>query len=247
MPPVAAESAAPAESAADAVFEAILAGIVRGDYPPRSRLPAERDLARQLGASRPTLREALGRLAEWNLVEARRGSGVVVRDRSDWSIEVLPAFLRYGGGSVPPRELVQMIDDLLALRRALVVEVVALVAPRVDAARLAAARDAAERAWRARDDAAAFARDDFALIRAIVDAAGFLPGVWLINRLAGVYLDLARTITGAAPPPDDYLDTATSLIDALARGDATGAVAIERAYLERHDARLLARIRGDSR
>ncbi len=78
-------------TAIDAVFETLLKNIVGGAYPSGARLPAERELARQLGASRPTLREALRRLGEWNLVEPRRGSGVVVRPYRDWSIEVIAA------------------------------------------------------------------------------------------------------------------------------------------------------------
>ncbi|MBL0214548.1 MAG: FadR family transcriptional regulator [Myxococcales bacterium] len=78
------------------MLEALLAEILRGNFPPGTRLPAEREMARLLGASRPTLREALRRLGEWNLVEPRRGSGIVVRPRSEWTIEVLPAYLRYG-------------------------------------------------------------------------------------------------------------------------------------------------------
>src|SRR5512139_3301210 len=86
----------PTTTAIDAVFEKLLCDIVSGAHPPGSRLPAERELSRQVGASRPTLREALRRLGEWNLVEPRRGSGVVVRPYRDWSIEVIGAYLRYG-------------------------------------------------------------------------------------------------------------------------------------------------------
>src|ERR1700712_4786884 len=83
-------------TAIELVFERLLRDIVRGVHPSGTRLPAERELSRQLGASRPTLREALRRLGEWNLVEPRRGSGVVVRPYRDWSIEVIGGYLRYG-------------------------------------------------------------------------------------------------------------------------------------------------------
>lgn len=46
-----------------------------------SRLPAERDLARQLGVSRPSVREALIAMEVEGWVEVRTGSGVYVLDR----------------------------------------------------------------------------------------------------------------------------------------------------------------------
>jgi len=73
-------------TAIESVLETLLAEIMRGTYPAGARLPAERELSKLLGASRPTLREALRRLGEWQLVEPRRGSGIVVRPLADWSI-----------------------------------------------------------------------------------------------------------------------------------------------------------------
>jgi GntR family transcriptional regulator, transcriptional repressor for pyruvate dehydrogenase complex len=55
--------------------------IQRGEYPVGSRLPAERELALQLGVSRPSVREALIALEVEGLVEVRGGSGVVVLAR----------------------------------------------------------------------------------------------------------------------------------------------------------------------
>jgi GntR family transcriptional repressor for pyruvate dehydrogenase complex len=56
-----------------------LRGLIRnGQFPPLSRLPAERDLAQQLGVSRPSLREALIALEIEGSVEIRTGSGVYV-------------------------------------------------------------------------------------------------------------------------------------------------------------------------
>ena len=55
--------------------------IDRGEYAGGSRLPPERDLAVQLGVSRPSVREALIALEVEGLVEVRMGSGVYVREQ----------------------------------------------------------------------------------------------------------------------------------------------------------------------
>jgi DNA-binding FadR family transcriptional regulator len=56
--------------------------IERGEYAVGSRLPPERDLALQLGVSRPSVREALIALEVEGLVEGRMGSGIYVRTAS---------------------------------------------------------------------------------------------------------------------------------------------------------------------
>ncbi|HEU0031598.1 MAG TPA: GntR family transcriptional regulator, partial [Kofleriaceae bacterium] len=148
MPTHESSSVAPTDApdtAIDQVFEKLLADIVSGVYTAGTRLPAERELSRQLGASRPTLREALRRLGEWNLVEPRRGSGIVVRPYRDWSIEVIGAYLRYGKPDINQPTIGRLLIDLFAMRRAVVLEVIRLTASRVprggtQGARLAMAR-----------------------------------------------------------------------------------------------------------
>ena len=55
-------------------------GLIRsGEFSSGSRLPPERDLAKQLGVSRPSVREALIALEVEGLVEVRIGSGIYVR------------------------------------------------------------------------------------------------------------------------------------------------------------------------
>jgi GntR family transcriptional repressor for pyruvate dehydrogenase complex len=56
----------------------ILALIRQGEFPPGERLPPERELAQQLGVSRPSLREALIALEIGGRVEIRMGSGVYI-------------------------------------------------------------------------------------------------------------------------------------------------------------------------
>jgi len=60
------------------IAEQIVQLIRRGEYRPGERLPPERDLARQLKVSRPSVREALIALEVEGYVEVRVGSGVYV-------------------------------------------------------------------------------------------------------------------------------------------------------------------------
>ncbi len=58
-----------------------------GHFAPGARLPAERDLAQQLGVSRPSLREALIALEIEGSVEIRMGSGIYITaepERRPW-------------------------------------------------------------------------------------------------------------------------------------------------------------------
>jgi DNA-binding FadR family transcriptional regulator len=75
------------------IADQIAALIERGEYAMGERLPPERDLAKQLGVSRPSVREALIALEVEGYVEVRVGSGVYVVGprRAGASIADLPA------------------------------------------------------------------------------------------------------------------------------------------------------------
>jgi DNA-binding FadR family transcriptional regulator len=60
------------------IADQIAALIERGEYGSGQRLPPERDLAKQLGVSRPSVREALIALEVEGYVDVRIGSGVYV-------------------------------------------------------------------------------------------------------------------------------------------------------------------------
>jgi len=62
------------------IADQIRALIENGEAAPGARLPAERDLARQLGVSRPSLREALIALEVEGLLDVRVGSGIYVTE-----------------------------------------------------------------------------------------------------------------------------------------------------------------------
>jgi len=66
----------PAEMAESRLLEAILSG----HFPVNSNLPGERELAEQIGVTRPTLREALQRLARDGWLDIQHGKPTRVRD-----------------------------------------------------------------------------------------------------------------------------------------------------------------------
>jgi GntR family transcriptional repressor for pyruvate dehydrogenase complex len=65
----------------DAVASELERRILEGSLKPGDRLPAERELALELGVSRPSLREAIQKLASRGLVQSRQGGGTYVTDR----------------------------------------------------------------------------------------------------------------------------------------------------------------------
>jgi DNA-binding FadR family transcriptional regulator len=73
------------------IADQIAALIDRGEYSAGQRLPPERDLAKQLGVSRPSVREALIALEVEGYVEVRVGSGVYVVGKQPAAAAKLPA------------------------------------------------------------------------------------------------------------------------------------------------------------
>ena len=65
----------------DQLYGQILEQILSGRLPEGTRLPAEVDLCKMFGVSRPVVRQALQRLGADGLVQARQGSGTYVMAR----------------------------------------------------------------------------------------------------------------------------------------------------------------------
>jgi GntR family negative regulator for fad regulon and positive regulator of fabA len=101
----------PAELAESRLIEAIL----DGRFPIGENLPAERELAAQLGVTRPTLREALQRLARDGWIEIQHGRSTRVRNYlQEGSLGVLSALAHH-----PDHAPDNFIANLLAVRHLL--------------------------------------------------------------------------------------------------------------------------------
>ncbi|OOZ35756.1 FCD domain-containing protein [Solemya velesiana gill symbiont] len=101
----------PKQRISDQIAAKLEAMIANGELKPGERLPAERELAAQLDVSRPSLREAIGRLNSKGLLNTRRGGGTYVCGGLEPSfVDPLLALLK---------ELPESRFDVLEIRHAL--------------------------------------------------------------------------------------------------------------------------------
>lgn len=126
--------------------------IVRGAWPPGTKIPSENELTRRLGVSRVSLREALQNLSSLGLLESRQGGGTFVKE---YSGEILfnPLF---------PMLALDKTDVLNVLEYRRIVEkgTVALVMEKAGTKEIEDLEAAYREMVRQRKDAHAFARAD---------------------------------------------------------------------------------------
>jgi DNA-binding FadR family transcriptional regulator len=87
--------------------------IERGDWPVGAVLPAEAELAREYGVSRPTMREALSALQFAGYVESRRRRGTVVL-----SAAPVPGSARHPAAAASFAEVAELLEARLVLEPA---------------------------------------------------------------------------------------------------------------------------------
>lgn len=139
--------------------------IAAGEFASGTRLPAERDLARELGVSRPSVREALIALEVEGWVEVRTGSGIYVQPPQQRSGARAPRNGNGTGTDWGPLELMRA--------RALVEgEVAALAARHARKAQVTAIADALETMRTEVESGIEPAEGDEAFHAAIADACG---------------------------------------------------------------------------
>jgi len=118
------EAHATTRSQTDVVIDGIKGMLTRGELHPGSRLPVEKDLAAQLGVSRGSLREGVRALATLGVLETRQGDGTYVTSLD-------PQRLLSPLGFLADLQQPAHAADLLAVRRVLEAESVALAATRL--------------------------------------------------------------------------------------------------------------------
>lgn len=214
-------SPAPERSRPDAVAADLRDAILRGDYRPGTRLPAERELAVRLGVGRSSVREAVARLAQLGLVEIRHGGGAIVRPVADASVEVLRHLLVLDG-----EPDLRLLGEFLEVSELLLTAMVRFAVARATDEELARAHELIERMT----DPAGGDDEYFAaieeLVQLIAEASGHLVLRLVRNGLRAILNDEGRRGRAGRlrPPREELLPVASDLHRAIDERDADAAV-----------------------
>jgi GntR family negative regulator for fad regulon and positive regulator of fabA len=163
--------------------ETLVDAILDGTYPAGTTLPGERDLAAQLGVTRPTLREVLGRLERDGWLTIHHGKSTRVNDFwREGGLNVLDALARRPNG-LPPDFVLRLLEVRLALAPAYARDAVRCGAAEVVACLEGAAGLA--------DTPEAYAEFDWGLHHALTVASGNPVYTFILNGFAGLYRRMA--------------------------------------------------------
>jgi GntR family transcriptional repressor for pyruvate dehydrogenase complex len=175
---------------AEIVVQHVRGLIERGELRPGDRLPAERELAVQLGVSRPSVRAGLRSLSAIGVLQTRHGAGTFITDG--------PPTL----GSEPLSFLAALHgftrDEMFEARRLLEVGVVTLSATRASGEQIAAIAEEVTSMFASLDCPQDFLRHDIRFHRAVASACGNPILASLVEMLSEVFYERRRGTVGRA-------------------------------------------------
>lgn len=166
--------------------ELILSGAVRVG----ERLPPERDMAQQLGVSRPVVHEALVDIAAKGLISMIPRQGAVVNDyRREGSLELLNSLLNYNEGRLDAK----LLEGLLNMRMLVETENARLAAKNRTDEHLEQLRELRRREHETSvNDVDALVELDFEFHLLLAIATDNLLYPLLLNSFKPIYTNLAR-------------------------------------------------------
>jgi GntR family transcriptional repressor for pyruvate dehydrogenase complex len=160
--------------------------IHRGELRPGDRLPPERDLAKLLGVSRPTLRAGIRSLAAVGVLQSRQGAGTfVVESDGPPSLDTAPLRLMASLHGFTPAEMFEA-------RRSLEMAVAGLAAERAVDDQIATMSEEIAGMYASLDDPEQFLVHDMRFHQTVAAASGNRILTSLMNMVATILFDVRR-------------------------------------------------------
>ena len=225
-------------SISDDITRRLLRDILRGRINPGEKLPPERELAVRFNTNRNTLREALRNLTTLNLIAARQGDGLRVQDfrkSGEWTL--VPWFLQMEGGTVDER--VQLLEDILRLRRILIEDVVRTLARQGTPEEIRGIRALVQQQRDHFGNARAMVKTDLDILLAMVDASRSLAFKWIFNTVVRMYKEIVFAHPRFWYFSDDYCEQFDAVLTACAAHDPDRAAGVMQAHFDESDGTIL--------
>jgi DNA-binding FadR family transcriptional regulator len=203
--------------------------ILSGQIAVGQKLPSERELALQLGVSRPVVHEGLVVLEARGLVTMVPRMGTVVNDfRSEGSLALLTSLVQYQAGRIEP----ELLESLLQMRLLFETEAARLAALSRTEDQLAAFDDLLVREGQIdRTDIPALSAHDFQFHHLVTMSSGNLVYPLLLNSFKGCYLNLAGQFFTEPSIASKVFEYHRQLVAAVATGDGPAAADIMKQML----------------
>ncbi len=213
------------EGSTEQVVSHVRALIERGALRRGDRLPAERDLATQIGVSRPTVRAGLRALAAMGVVHSRHGSGTFIPDGP-------PAL-----GSEPLSFLAALHgftrEEMYEARRILEVGAAGLAADRATPDQLATLADEVSGLFASLDEPRVFLVHDIDFHRTVAASSGNPIVASLVEMVSKLYYERRRQTAAHASDRDlrDAAEAHRRIYQAIRGRDAAAARRAMHAHL----------------
>lgn len=191
--------AARAEGSTAQVVSHVRNLIERGALKPGDRLPAERDLATQIGVSRPTVRAGLRALSAIGVVQSRHGSGTFIPDGPPSLGTDALSFLAALHGFTR--------EEMYEARRILEVGAAGLAAERAAPEQIATLAEEVAGMFATMQDPRLFLVHDINFHRAVAAASGNPIVASLVEMVSALYYE-SRRDTAARASDRDLRDAA---------------------------------------
>jgi GntR family transcriptional repressor for pyruvate dehydrogenase complex len=206
------------------VVEHVRRLIERGGLGPGDRLPGERDLAQELGVSRPSVRSGLEALEAMGVVVSRRGAGTFIADG--------PPVL----GSEPLSLLASLhrltAGEMFEARLVLEVGVAGLAARHASAEALVTMADEVSEMFASLEDPKAFLVHDVRFHRAIAAGCGNRVLAALMEMVAAQFYELRKQTIGRARDLRESAEMHRRIYRAIKTRDRQAAQAAMAEHLE---------------
>ena len=208
-------TAVAAPAARDRVAEHVRRHIETGELRPGDRLPAERELARALGVSRPTVRSGLKALAAMGVVHSRRGAGTFIAEGPpDLGREPLGLLAALHGFTS---------DEMFEARLVLEVGVAGLAAEHAPAEHLATMAEELTEMFAAVSDPQAFLVHDVRFHQALGAGCGNRVLAALVEMVAAQFYEHRRRTVGRARDLRESAELHRRIFRAVRSGNADAA------------------------